>query len=234
MKLDHIVIGTRDLNEGARYLESCLRCTLAPGGQHIGFGTHNRLLNLGGGAYLELIALDPSQENNPAMPIQYTPPFGLGTPEVQAKIANDPQLLAWVVATDNIDQYRSLFEHIGMPTTMRRGEMQWTITHRKDGLAVPAGLPTFIDWADVSGGAMHPSQRLPISPVSLETLNSTIDLDYAALFAPLFKQDHRLNNQPRPVAPIEDQLVSQAHWADPVAIDLRARLKIGDGVYFEF
>jgi Glyoxalase-like domain len=223
MKLDHIVIGTRDLNEGARYLESCLRCTLAPGGQHIGFGTHNRLLNLGGGAYLELIALDPVQVDNPAMPIKYKAPFGLGNPEVQATIANDPQLLAWVVATDNIAQYASLFEHIGTPTTMRRGEMQWTITHRSDGQPVPAGLPTFIDWGDLSGGAMHPSERLPASAVSLAHLKSSLSQEHLPVFTPLFQQDHRLA-----------WLGSEQSISAQMGKNLQARLKIGEGEYFEF
>jgi Glyoxalase-like domain len=223
MKLDHIVIGTRDLNEGARYLESCLRCTLAAGGQHVGFGTHNRLLNLGDGAYLELIALDPAQVNNPAMPIQYTAPFGLGKAEVQEKIANAPQLLAWVVATDNLAQYQSLFEHIGMPTTMRRGDMQWTITHRSDGQPVPSSLPTLIDWGNLTAeGAMHPSQRLPASPVSLEHLRTEIDNDYLAIFAPLFKRDRRVDP-----AIISNQ--STPHSTK----GLQARLKIGEGEYFE-
>jgi Glyoxalase-like domain len=223
MKLDHIVIGTRDLAEGARYLESCLRCTLAPGGQHVGFGTHNRLLNLGGGAYLELIALDPAQVDNPAMPIKYKAPFGLGTPEVQATIANDPQLLAWVVATDNIAQYQSLFKYIGTPTPMRRGEMQWTITHRSDGQLVPAGLPTFIDWGDLSGGTMHPSQRLPTSPVSLVHLKSNLNQEHRPVFAPLDKQDQRLTL-------IDNKQSNSAQLVK----NLQARLKIGEGEYFEF
>lgn len=223
MKLDHIVIGTRDLNEGARYLESCLRCSLVPGGQHIGFGTHNRLLNLGGGAYLELIALDPAQVDNPAMPIKYKAPFGLGNSEVQATISNDPQLLAWVVATDNLTQYETLFEHIGTPTPMRRGEMQWTITLRSDGKPVPTGLPTLIDWGDLAGGAMHPSQRLPASPVSLAHLKNNLSQEHLAVFAPLYKQDQRLA-----------LIGSEQSTSTPLGKNLHARLKIGEGEYFEF
>jgi hypothetical protein len=223
MKLDHIVIGTRDLNEGARYLENCLRCTLAPGGQHVGFGTHNRLLNLGNGAYLELIALDPAQVNNPAMPIKYAAPFGLATAEVQEKIASAPQLLAWVVSTDNLTQYETLFEHIGTPTAMRRGEMQWTITHRRDGHSVPSGLPTLIDWGIFPSGALHPSQRLPASPVTLEYLKADLGSHYSATFAPLFKQDQRF---------------IPAGNADPKVYKsvakLQARLKISEGEYFDF
>jgi hypothetical protein len=217
MKLDHIVIGTRDLNEGTRYLESCLRCTLAPGGQHIGFGTHNRLLNLGDGAYLELIALDPDQVDNPSMPIKHKAPFGLGEAQTQAKISKDPQLLAWVVSTDHLLQHKSLFEHIGQPTTMRRGEMQWTITHRGDGQAVGSGLPTLIDWGDLSGSALHPSKRLPPSSVSLVHFESNLDPNHLEVFTSLFEQDQRLR-------------LGSVELAD----QLHARLKIGEGEYFEF
>ncbi len=60
LKLDHLVIAARTLDEGARYVAARLGVETAAGGAHPLMRTHNRLLNLYGGAYLEVIAIDPA------------------------------------------------------------------------------------------------------------------------------------------------------------------------------
>ncbi len=226
MKLDHIVIGTRDLEEGTRYLESCLRCTLAPGGQHIGFGTHNRLLNLGDGAYLELIALDPAQRNNPAMPIHFKAPFGLGTEAIQLKIAQSPQLIAWVVNTSPIAQQQELFEHVGNPTTMRRGDLSWSIAQRADGQPVPSGLPTLIEW----GATPHPSGRLPQSTTQLKFLKVFMEPMFLSTFGELASTDARVQIHDAQ-QPDLSRLVSETKLN--LNKRLLAHIQIGEGEYFE-
>ena len=57
--LDHLVLGTADLEKGAFWLERFFGVTLSPVGQHLRMGTHNRLLSLGDACYLELISIDP-------------------------------------------------------------------------------------------------------------------------------------------------------------------------------
>lgn len=59
MNLDHLVVTCADLDEGAAYVEEALGLPMEAGGRHALFGTWNRLLRLGDGEYLEVIAPDP-------------------------------------------------------------------------------------------------------------------------------------------------------------------------------
>ena len=99
LELDHIVVASADLDSGEAWLRERLGVALAPGGAHPGWGTHNRLLQLGGGTYLELIAPDPSQ------PDPTTPrPFLLDDPGMRARLARSPRLVHWIVrSTGDLD-----------------------------------------------------------------------------------------------------------------------------------
>lgn len=58
--VDHLVVGSADLDTGIRWIEQRLGVTPTFGGVHDGAGTRNALVGLGP-QYLEVLALDPEQ-----------------------------------------------------------------------------------------------------------------------------------------------------------------------------
>jgi hypothetical protein len=103
-----------------------------PGGRHQGLGTHDALLGLGQGAYLEIIAPDPDQPP-PATPR----PFGL----------------------DALDHPRARGYDPGDPVELQRATTQGTLLRwRLTPYALAGGpIPFLIDWADT----VHPSGSAP-------------------------------------------------------------------------
>src|SRR5262245_21276587 len=90
MGMDHLVFGVPDLARGIEWVERRTGVRARFGGQHPGRGTHNALLSLGGQEYLEIIALDPEQDEAP----------GLLYPAL--KSLSEPRLIAWAVAVENV------------------------------------------------------------------------------------------------------------------------------------
>lgn len=86
--LDHLVVAARTLEEGAAYIERMLGVAMSPGGQHPQMGTHNRLLNLGGGVYLEVLAIDPQ-----GIPPDRPRWFDLDSPALQQRLEAGPALI---------------------------------------------------------------------------------------------------------------------------------------------
>jgi len=90
--LDHLVYAASELEQAIQSIESKIGVRAAPGGKHAGGLTHNALLSLGDGSYLEIIAPVPGVEA-PAGAL----PFGLGT-------LSTARLVAWAVAVDNVER----------------------------------------------------------------------------------------------------------------------------------
>jgi hypothetical protein len=147
---DHLVLGARDLDSAAAWLEQHLGVALAPGGKHARMGTHNRLLGLGDNFYLELIAIDPT-----APPPGRPRWFALD----QLDAPDRPRLIHWVARSDDISRDAAgSSETPGDILSMERGDYRWRITVPPDGSLPGDGLvPTLIQW-DVPH---HPAARLP-------------------------------------------------------------------------
>ena len=65
LAVDHLVWCAATLQEGMDAFEELSGVKPCVGGQHQGLGTHNALVSLGEGVYLEILAKDPAQEVEP-------------------------------------------------------------------------------------------------------------------------------------------------------------------------
>ncbi len=150
LSLDHVIFGVPELQSSIEDFKKRTGVAPAFGGRHESLGTHNALLPLKGGCYLELIALDPSSPNPPL-----GVPWDLDTLE-------EPRLISWAVATRDIaasvEHSRSAGYDPGKAIEVARetpdGErLVWQLTI--SGTLPADGLvPFLIDWGD----SPHPSQ----------------------------------------------------------------------------
>jgi hypothetical protein len=165
LELDHLVVACLDLDDGEAWLHERFGVPLVPGGQHPGWGTHNRLLQLGGGVYFELIAPDASQPE-PKAPR----PFMLDDPAMRARLTKTPVLVHWLVRSDDLERSLGTLKYLaGTIVPMTRGSLRWRITVPTGGHPPGDGLlPTVIQW-DVPM-TEHPTARLPDAGVRLAGL----------------------------------------------------------------
>ena len=176
LRLDHLVIAARTLEEGTQFVADDARRATSGGGAHPLMRTHNRLLNLWGGAYLEVIAIDPD-----ARPVE-TPEtprprlFALDDPAQRERLEAGPQLVHWVVRVNrpkSLTRWQAQYpERIPAVVAMTRGGNAWDLTVPVDG-AFPAWqgagdglLPSLIQWDT----PQHPSESLPETGIALKSL----------------------------------------------------------------
>lgn len=157
LAFDHLAVAAETLEDGVQWAEATLGITPDAGGAHPLMGTHNRLLSLGPGAYLEIIAIDP----NAAAPSR---PRWFGLDQFRGA----PRLVGWVARSDAI---------IAPPGTTineaSRGDLSWRIAIPDDGHPQGNGaLPMLIDWK----GGPHPSERLPDRGLRLTRLELSGEL----------------------------------------------------------
>ncbi|MCW8836606.1 MAG: VOC family protein [Rhodospirillales bacterium] len=153
MELDHIAIAATSLEAGADYLKERLGVDIPAGGEHTAMGTHNRLMRLGPGLYLEVIAIAPH------LPAPSRPRwFALDDQAQRGKLAERPRLTTWIARTPDIEGIvnRSPVP-LGVITPMQRGDLSWRITVPDDGSLPDGGaLPVVIQWPE----GPHPSDRM--------------------------------------------------------------------------
>lgn len=170
MRLDHLVVGCRDLDAGERWLEAQLGAPAGGGGEHIDYGTHNRLWRLDGDRYLELIAV------NPAATGSRKALFGLSEKAVQARLEQRPRLLSWVARVEQgADESHALRCAPGLapPVAVRRGRFSWRLAVAVDGGLVAGGAVPYLIWWQ----APHPTEALPDVGLSLESLGLPASAD---------------------------------------------------------
>jgi len=161
--LDHLVLAAHSLTQGVKYIREKLGAEPQGGGQHASQGTHNKLLKLNQGCYLEIIAIDPDgiRPSNPRW-------FNLDSRKLKEKLLERPRLITWVARTDDIHSLTKLCKiDIGHVHPMRRGQLSWKMTFTQDGSLVLGGqVPALIEW----NTDKHPSNSLDKSGCRLVKL----------------------------------------------------------------
>lgn len=158
-RIDHIAVTAPTLAAGAAWVEQLLGVVPQPGGEHPLMGTHNVLLRLGDGVYLEVIAANPRA----AAPGRARW-FGLDALRPDDK----PRVRHWIAHTADIHAtLAAAGEDLGSVTAMQRGDLQWLITIPDDGKPPMGGTaPALIEWKT----GPHPAARLPDHGLRLERL----------------------------------------------------------------
>lgn len=100
LTLDHLSVIAPNLEEGVRHVRTCLDLDVPFGQRHVGMGSYNHLLQLGGTIYLEIVALDPEA----GLP-EIARWFGLND---QGKVRREwdagQRLRGWVARVDEMDR----------------------------------------------------------------------------------------------------------------------------------
>ena len=165
-ELDHLLFGVPDLSEGMALVHSRLGMAPVLGGKHPGVGTHNALLSLGSGTYLEIIAPDPSQ-NVPDQDL----PYGLAGLKA-------PKLITWAVCPANWKNHSRQIKLWGVETRLREGfraspdgkQFRWRSIQlvppvKVEGHDLTGLMPFAIEWQS----AQHPAASAP-GKLQLESL----------------------------------------------------------------
>jgi hypothetical protein len=154
--LDHILLGSNDLNAGINFVEERTGIRAAIGGVHPGRGTRNALLSLGERRYLEIIAPDPAQDKVP----------DFAAPLLQKlKSLSTPRLVGWADHPGSIEALAARLKTTGIafdgPRDGSRARpdgrlLKWkTLNLADDHNGI---LPFFIEWDTTS---THPSTDSP-------------------------------------------------------------------------
>ncbi len=138
--LDHLVYATPDLEASCRDLEIRLGVRASAGGQHPERGTHNALMSIGAGVYLEIIGPDPLQPE--------IRPVWFGIDQLTA-----PKLITWAVRVDGLEAFVKEISPNAKVGAIRSGSrktpegsiLSWQLTEPQ--LVQGVGLvPFLIEW----------------------------------------------------------------------------------------
>lgn len=174
--LDHLLWKERSLREGERRFADLTGVAPAYGGPHADGRTHNSLLSLGWGRYLELIAPVPGHP-------------GTGGLLTNAPEGTDPGLFTFAVKAADLDLLERSAGASGLEITRQRGgrttpdgeTLTWETATVK-GHDFGPFVPFFIRW----GRVVHPSETAPQGCELLEfSVGHPRHRDLAELYAAL-------------------------------------------------
>jgi hypothetical protein len=157
IEFDHIAVSGDTLAAAQAHVEDALGVAMQPGGAHDVFFTHNALLGLEDGLYLEAIAINPDAPQ-PARPRW----FDLD------RFSGAPRLTNWICRTGDLDAVLQVLpEEMGTPVDLQRGDLRWRMSVPQSGiLPFDNCAPALIQWQTPT----HPATRLKASGVRLRRL----------------------------------------------------------------
>jgi hypothetical protein len=162
--IDHFVWVVPKLEEGIAEFESLTGVKPAIGGKHLGFGTHNALVSLGEGIYLEILAKDPSQPESKEAKF-------LGVDKEEMRLATwcarpaSPEKTLEVIGMSATKAFYSIGEIQDMSRTNTEGQtLRWRLAstnHSRGHVLLPYSglLPFLVDWTP--NELPHPSETAP-------------------------------------------------------------------------
>ena len=157
LELDHIAVSGETLEDARNFVEEALGVPMQPGGEHAVFHTHNALLGLEDGLYLEAIAINPDAPE-PDRPRW----FDLD------RFSGPPRLTNWICRTDELtDILEKIPVSLGAPVDRQRGDLRWQMAVPETGiLPFDNCAPAVISWQT----DQHPAARLDQQGVRLRRL----------------------------------------------------------------
>lgn len=147
MQLDHLAVAGATLEAAQAHVEDALGVAMQKGGDHDVFHTHNMLMGLEDGLYLEAIAINPDAPQ-PTQPRW----FDLDRFTGAARLTN------WVCrSADLAGDMQHLPDGLGDRVSLTRGALRWDMVVPETGVLPFDNLcPALIQWHT----PVHPGQML--------------------------------------------------------------------------
>lgn len=146
LALDHIAVAGETLDAAVAHVEDALGVALQAGGEHNHFATHNKLLGLADGLYLEAIATNPA-----ATPKQSPRWFDLD------RFLGAARLACWICRSEDLEAaLAQISVDAGQPVQLARGDLRWKMAVPASGvLPFDNHFPALMQWR-----GDHPAARL--------------------------------------------------------------------------
>ena len=188
-EVDHLVWAAADLDEGIDLIEKMTGVRAIMGGVHPGSGTRNALLSLGSRCYLEILSVDPDQEEAEGDSLTFL------------RNLTRPRFVGWAAGTRNIDavanRIREAPFEVWGPNAGSRAKPDGTVLEWKTlGIAGQdrAVVPFMIEWgrdtihpaADSPGDCtLHELRLVHPSPEEINAVLSAMGLSFRAQAGPV-------------------------------------------------
>ncbi|MDC6451527.1 VOC family protein [Alphaproteobacteria bacterium] len=171
-KLDHIVFAASSLEEGTNFIENKLNSKLSNIGYHDFMGTYNRVIKVDKSIYLEVIAINPCSEAP-----KKDRWFNLDNPKLQQKLKNSPQIIGYVIETDD----KEILKHFCAPITASRGDYKWNFaipnleSEFLDPNLIESGIiPNLINWKSNKPILQMNDSDFKLNKIEIEITNNQI------------------------------------------------------------